>query len=157
MTDNINEKIDLFVYDFDGVLTDNMAYVSESGEESVRVNRSDGLAISMIKKMGKRQLILSTEENPVVSKRADKLGIECLQGSKDKKASLKAYCDNHSISLERVLFIGNDVNDQCLLDVVGVSCAPADAYPDYKDHVTIVFKSNGGYGVIRELYSMLIN
>ena len=57
-------------YDFDGVMTDNTVLVDENGTESVRVNRSDGLAVSEFKKMGFAQAILSTEKNQVVSKRA---------------------------------------------------------------------------------------
>ena len=75
----------LFVYDFDGVLTDNTVYVDQNGIETVRVNRADGLAISMLKNEGRTQLILSTETNPVVSKRAEKLGIPVVQGSETKK------------------------------------------------------------------------
>ena len=54
-------KINLIVYDFDGVMTDNCALVDEKGNELVKVNRSDGLAISKIKEKGIKQIILSTE------------------------------------------------------------------------------------------------
>ena len=48
---NLNyEKIKLFVYDFDGVMTNNKAYVDNQGNEFVQVNRADGLGISEIKK-----------------------------------------------------------------------------------------------------------
>ena len=55
------KKINLIVYDFDGVMTDNCALVDEKGNELVKVNRSDGLAISKIKEKGIKQIILSTE------------------------------------------------------------------------------------------------
>ena len=60
-------------YDFDGVMTDNKVILSETGEELVTVNRSDGLAISYFKKLNVKQYIISTEKNQVVSKRAKKL------------------------------------------------------------------------------------
>ena len=43
--------IQLIVYDFDGVMTDNRVYVDQDGREMVRVNRADGLGISGIKKL----------------------------------------------------------------------------------------------------------
>ena len=69
---NLNyEKIKLFVYDFDGVMTNNKAYVDNQGNEFVQVNRADGLGISE-KKIGFKQIILSSEKNLVVSARAKK-------------------------------------------------------------------------------------
>jgi 3-deoxy-D-manno-octulosonate 8-phosphate phosphatase KdsC-like HAD superfamily phosphatase len=65
-------------------MTDNRIFVDEFGNESVKVNRADGLAISKIKKMGLQQIILSTEKNPVVQKRAAKLGLFCLSGKDNK-------------------------------------------------------------------------
>jgi len=49
-------KIKLIVYDFDGVMTDNTAIVDQNGNESVIVNRSDGLGISLIKSLGSNKL-----------------------------------------------------------------------------------------------------
>ena len=72
----MSKKFDLIVYDFDGVLTNNKFYLSQDGMESVQLNRSDGLAISLIKKLGYRQFIFSSEENELVKKRAEKLKIE---------------------------------------------------------------------------------
>ena len=50
-----NKKIDckrikLIISDFDGVLTDNRVLVDEDGREAVFVNRSDGLAVGMLRK-----------------------------------------------------------------------------------------------------------
>ena len=72
-------SIKLLVYDFDGVMTDNKVYVDQDGKEMVQVNRADGLGISMIKKLGIVQIILSTEANPVVSSWASKLDISWRQ------------------------------------------------------------------------------
>ena len=85
----MNNKIDIIIYDFDGVMTNNKVYVDQNGNETVQVNRADGLGISEIKKLGIEQIIISTEKNPVVVKRAEKLGISCMQGIENKKAALK--------------------------------------------------------------------
>ena len=52
LTDLKGADVDLIVYDFDGVMTDNRVWVNEDGVESVAVNRGDGLGVSMIKKLG---------------------------------------------------------------------------------------------------------
>ena len=109
MKNSLNKiQIELIAYDFDGVLTDNKVYLSEDGVESVQVNRSDGLAIKEIKKMGLKQIIISTEKNKVVKKRAEKLNIECFYGIDDKKNTLSNFCNENSIDLKKVIFIGNE-------------------------------------------------
>ena len=83
-------KIAALVMDFDGVHTDDTASVDSSGGESVRVSRRDGLGLERLRKSGRcRLLILSKERNPVVSRRAEKLGIECLQACEDKVTALE--------------------------------------------------------------------
>ena len=63
---NFND-IKLFVFDFDGVLTNNKFFLDENGFESVQLSRSDGLAFSILNKLNKKVLILSTEKNPIVT------------------------------------------------------------------------------------------
>ena len=89
------QTIQLIAYDFDGVMTDNTVMVNQDGIESVRVHRGDGWAISQIKKQNISQIIISTEKNPVVSKRAEKLGLPCIQGCDDKKSALTDYCNEN--------------------------------------------------------------
>ena len=64
------DNIDVFVFDFDGVLTNNMVYLDQNGKESVSCSRGDGLAFDALRKLKKSAYILSTEKNTVVSARA---------------------------------------------------------------------------------------
>ena len=112
-------KLKLLVYDFDGVMTDNKVYIDQNGIESVQVNRADGLGVSEIKKLGLKQLIISTEKNSVVGSRAEKLKIPFLQGIDDKKSSLINYCKEINIDLKHVGFVGNDINDKEAMEIVG--------------------------------------
>src|SRR5262249_7735920 len=57
----------LAVFDFDGVMTDNRVWVDEDGGESVACNRSDGLGLEKLRRLGLDLYVLSTESNPVVS------------------------------------------------------------------------------------------
>ncbi len=149
------DKIKLFVYDFDGVMTDNRVLVSDDGHEAVFCNRSDGMAVIKIKKLGLQQVIISTETNPVVSMRAKKLGIEVLQGIEDKATVLKKYCEKLKVSLKDVLYVGNDINDLDAMKLVGIGVSPADGDESIKKISKIITKAKGGYGVIRELYKMM--
>ena len=141
----------LVVYDFDGVMTDNRVILSEDGSESIVVNRSDGLAVSILKSRGIPQLIMSTERNKVVSERAKKLGIPALQGVSDKHVSLKKYCRQKNIPLKDVLYIGNDLNDLEAMQSVGYSVCPSDASEEIRAIAMLVLDKAGGSGVVREL------
>ena len=123
------EAVRLVVYDFDGVMTDNRVFVNQEGVETVAANRSDGLGIGMIRKMGIEQRILSTETNPVVARRAEKIGVEATHGSADKGSALIALAAETSVSLSEILYVGNDVNDADAMGMAGFKVAPADAHP----------------------------
>ena len=149
------EKIELIVYDFDGVMTNNKAIIDQFGNESVIVNRSDGLAITYFKKDNMPQLILSTEENPIVNKRAEKLKIPCIHGVWNKKEELEKYLKLNNINKDKVIYIGNDLNDFEVMKYVGFSVAPNDAVKDIKDIAGYVTNAKGGDGVVRELWDMI--
>ena len=150
------KNIKLIVYDFDGVMTDNKVYIYQDGSEMVQVNRGDGLGVSEIKKLGMKQIILSTEKNPVVSARAKKLKIDCLQGVDNKKNVLIDYCSQNKIQIENVAFVGNDINDKEAMEIVGTRFSPSDAHENIKNISDHVFETKGGEGVIRELLDLLI-
>ena len=143
--------LDLIVYDFDGVMTDNRVLVLDNGREAVFCNRSDGLAVGLIRKQGVRQIILSTEENSVVSARAKKLKLECIQGVADKKKALRNYCENKKYNFAKVLYIGNDLNDLEVMKGVGFPVAPSDACAEIKKIAKLILPQKGGKGVLRGL------
>ena len=148
-------KIKLIVYDFDGVMTDNKVYVDQDGKETVQVNRGDGLGISEIKKLGIEQIIISTEKNLVVMKRAEKLGIGCMQGIENKKAALIDYCENNNFDLQNVGYVGNDINDKEVMGIVGITYCPLDAHKSIQDISDNILQTKGGDGVIRELLDLI--
>ena len=80
--------IQVFVFDFDGVLTDNLVHIDSNGIEFVSCNRSDGLAFDVIKKLKKPVYILSSEKNSVVTARAKKLNVRAIHGVADKVEAL---------------------------------------------------------------------
>jgi len=150
------QKCELLVFDFDGVMTDNRVLVFQDGTEAVFCNRSDGIGIEILRNAGYKMLILSSEVNPIVKTRAEKLKIDIIHGTTDKKTVLLQYCDSHKISQENVCYVGNDINDLEVMEAVGFRIAPSDAYPAILGIADIVTKAKGGKGVIRELAEVII-
>lgn len=147
--------INLIIYDFDGVMTDNRVLLSDTGEESVFVNRSDGLAVKIIKNMRIAQMIVSTETGAVVMARAKKLDIPFIQSVGDKKKLVREYLAKNKIDGGKVIFVGNDINDKGAMESVGWPIAPADAHREIKKIAKITLRTKGGHGVVRELLDIL--
>jgi len=149
------ENIKIVFFDFDGVFTNNQVIISQTGEESVICNRSDGLGLSMLRNMNIDMAIISTETNPVVKMRADKLKIDCYQACEDKLKILKDIINKKNIPIEQVAYVGNDINDITCLNSVGLPVAVADAYHQVKKTSKIILKKKGGYGAVREFCEIL--
>ena len=151
------EKVSLVVFDFDGVMTDNRVWVSESGEESVAANRGDGMGVEMLLDAGIRAVIISTEPNPVVSVRAKKLGLPYFHDVGNKSEVLKAYLEKESISPNETIYVGNDVNDSACFPLVACAVAVADAQDEVRRAADQILKHRGGFGAVREVCDILLN
>lgn len=148
--------IKLIVFDFDGVFTNNKVYLDEEGCESVQCNRGDGMGISLLKKTRIPLFILSTEKNPIVLKRAEKLGIPAFNNVENKLQFLEEYICKSNISSDSVCYVGNDVNDLECLKKVGLPVVPSDAHEEVKKFARIILKNKGGDGAVREFCDMFL-
>ena len=151
------ENIDAFIFDFDGVLTNNLVFVDQDGKELVSCNRSDGLAFDVLRKLKKPSYILSTEKNPIVSARAKKLKIQAIQGVEDKVKELLSLAKTNEYNLNRILYVGNDINDYKAMKLCGYSACPSDSHEKIRSIATFVLQKKGGNGVIRELLEVKLN
>lgn len=142
--------------DFDGVHTDDRVQVDQHGVESVRVSRSDGLGISLLRQAGIGFVIISKERNPVVSARAAKLGVDVLQGIDDKVFALEGWLRERDLDAREVAYVGNDLNDLPVMALVGWPVAVADAHPLVRRAARLVLSRNGGDGAVREVCELVL-
>ena len=148
-------ELRLVVFDFDGVMTDGRVIVHQNGE-SVVCSRRDGLGVEALRRAGVPALVLSKETNPVVTARADKLRIPCVQGIDDKAAFLRRYLDEHGIPAPFVAYVGDDVNDIECLRMVGLPVAVQDAHPTARREAALVLNARGGLGAVREFCDLVL-
>ncbi|MCA9248778.1 MAG: acylneuraminate cytidylyltransferase [Planctomycetales bacterium] len=144
------------VFDFDGVMTDNRVLVQQDGSEAVYCNRGDGWGISRLREEGIPMLVLSTEENPVVAARCQKLDIRCLQGFREKLVPLREWLHEHAIDPRHVIYLGNDENDVACLEFVGCGAVVSDAHEIAVPAADIVLESRGGKGAVREVCHLVL-
>ena len=143
--------------DFDGCLTDDRVWLNQDGEEFVAANRKDGLAVKRLKNLGIQVVITSTETNKVVLARGTKMGVEVLQGLADKAEYIEQYLKQKNLSWNDVWYIGNDVNDLGAIGKAKLSICPADAVKKVRKAVDLILETNGGYGVLSEIVTLLEN
>ena len=149
-------RVRLLALDFDGVFTDNTVYVFQDGREAVRCWRSDGLGLALLGGVGVEAVIISTEVNPVVSARARKLRLRCVQGCHDKLGALEAILRKRKLSPGQVAFVGNDINDAPCLKRVGLPIVVRDAHPDVIGLAAYRTRARGGFGAVREVCDLIV-
>jgi YrbI family 3-deoxy-D-manno-octulosonate 8-phosphate phosphatase len=138
-------------FDFDGVFTDNTVYVTQDGVESVRCWRSDGLGLERVRSIGIKTLIISSENNPVVMARAQKIKLRFKQGVLDKAAEILAACKCFQIDPKETMFVGNDINDIPAFQSIGIPVGVADSHPDIYPYIIFRTQKQGGLGAVREI------
>ena len=150
-------KIKLVLTDIDGVWTDGGMYYDQADTELKKFNTSDSAGVVFLRLLGIPMGIITGENTPIVTRRAEKLKISlvCL-GIQNKLQAAKLVCEEMNISLEEVAYIGDDLNDATLLSAVGFSAVPANA-PSYMDrYAKTRLTKKGGEGAFREFVELLL-
>ena len=143
-------RLDFVIFDFDGVMTDNGVWVSETGDEMARCDRGDGWGLGRLTAAGVRTAIVSTEKRSIAAARAAKLGIPCHLAVADKGTFVTRLIADAGADPAHVAYVGNDVNDLPAMMLVGCPVAVADAHPDVLRIARIVLDKPGGRGAVRE-------
>ena len=121
-------EVKLLVMDVDGVLTDAGMYYTDNGLELKKFNTRDGKGIELIRNIGLKTAILTSENTQIVARRAKKLAIDDVyQGLTDKTEALWELMKKYDLIASQVCYIGDDVNDIEVMKQVGVKVAVADA------------------------------
>lgn len=150
-----NKKIKLFLSDVDGTLTDGGMYYSENGDEIKKFNTRDGMGFQLLREAGIKIGIITSENTEIVTRRARKLKVDYLYQSKrhgGKLAVARDLCAEMGITLDEVVYVGDDINCLELLSKVGRAFCPNDACEKVKSIQGVnVLSRKGGEGVIREI------
>lgn len=151
------EEIQLVVFDFDGVFSDNRVWTNDRGEESVACFRGDSAGLRRLDEVGVEYFVLTSETNDAVPARARKIRIDCVRGIEDKLPVLTAELERRGFSPAETAYVGNDINDAECLAAVGLAVVPADAWPEVLPLAGVVLTRPGGHGCVRELCDAIWN
>lgn len=151
------KRIRIVILDVDGVLTDGSIIYDANGVEYKRFHVHDGYGIFRGREKGLKFAIISGRISKVTEFRAQRLKItDVHQGSEDKVSAFRRIIKKYKLTPDEVCFIGDDEFDLPLLQLVGISAAPADAMSRVKREVDFVSGKRGGRGAVREIIDMIL-
>ena len=148
-------RVRLAVLDVDGVLTDGRLYYGPEGEALKTFDVRDGHGIVRLRDQVDFGVI-SGRPGMATRKRLEELGFKHLVFSQVDKLAGYATLGHLGIADDEVAYMGDDVNDIPLLRRVGLSAAPADAFPEVLSAVRFVSRFPGGRGAVRELCELIL-
>jgi len=151
------KSITTFIFDMDGVLTDGSLLILNDTEWLRKMDIKDGYAMHVAANNGYKMVVISGSTSEASKKRLHHLGVQDIfMGVPDKKELLQKYMAEQNINPDEVLYMGDDIPDYDCMDVVGISCCPADAVNDLKQIVDYISPFNGGHGCVRDVIEKVL-
>lgn len=153
----IMNDITTFIFDVDGVLTDGSVHISPTGEMLRTMNIRDGFAMKAAVESGYNVCIISGGSNEGVRIRLKNLGItDIYMATPDKVETFKEYCELYAVLPEQVLYMGDDIPDFHVMQLVGLPTCPQDSSPEIKGISSYISHKNGGKGAARDVIEQVM-
>ncbi|MVZ63300.1 KdsC family phosphatase [Sphingobacterium humi] len=150
-------KIKAVILDVDGVLTDGTLQVTEAGEQLRTFYVKDGYAMQLAVKMGLHLWVISGGKSEGVRKRLEGLGIQEIHlGVSNKRDVLESLMQQYEIESEYLLYVGDDMPDYEVMQLVGIAACPQDAVEDIKQISHYMSPFKGGRGVVRDILEKIL-
>ena len=149
--------IKTFIFDVDGVLTNNEVIILENGRLIRRMNIRDSFAIKTALRKGYRVAIITGGKSSGVKENLKNLGITDLYTGVDSK--VEAFEDlvmMHDLDPGTVLYMGDDIPDYEVMSLVGLACCPADAAIEIRSISTYASSLKGGEGCARDVIEKVL-
>ena len=156
MLDRLKD-ITTFVFDVDGVLTNGNILVTETGEQLRQFNIKDGFAMQLAIKKGYRIGVITGAKTEAVKMRLQGLGVQDIYLNASYKMPLfQQFLAKQQLKASEVLYVGDDLPDQEIMEMVSIAVAPADAVQEIKDVSHYISPNNGGACVVREVIEKVL-
>ncbi|MDP2423782.1 MAG: HAD-IIIA family hydrolase [Bacteroidales bacterium] len=150
-------KIKVFVFDYDGVLTDGNVILLNDGDVLRSANVKDGYAMQLAAKKGYRIVIISGGKSDSILRRFEVLKItDVFLGVENKIEVFENYLAENRIEPAEVLYMGDDIPDYEIMQRVGVPTCPADAAEEIKSISKYISHKNGGHGCVRDVIEQVL-
>ena len=150
-------KIKLLAFDIDGVLSASTIPVGDDGQPMRTANIKDGYAIHLALKLGMPVAIITGGTHEPVRRRYESLGSQDVHlGCSNKMETYLALLQKYGIKDENVLYMGDDIPDYEVMQIVGLPVCPADAAVEIKQLSKYISPINGGEGCGRDVIEQVM-
>lgn len=150
-------KINTFIFDVDGVLTNGTLTIMPDGELVRHMNVKDGYAMKNALNKGFRVCIISGGTNEGVRNRLQALGIEdVFLGAHDKIKQYNELVKKYNLKPENILYMGDDVPDYPVMKLVGLPACPNDAVREIQQVSKYISDKKGGEGCVRDVIEQVL-
>lgn len=150
-------KINTFIFDVDGVLTDGKVFVMESGEVVRNVNSKDGYALHLAIRKNYTIVIISGGNNKAIQNMLTKTGVQHIFiNQHDKLQCYKDFINTHNLNDEQILYMGDDLPDYEVMSRVGAATCPNNSAPEIKAICCYISPNNGGEGCVRDIIEQVM-
>lgn len=150
-------QITTFMFDVDGVLSSNMVQLLP-GEEPIRTaNIKDGYAMQLAAKKGYRLVIITGGKSEAVEERYSRLGIQDIyMRSSIKMKDFNEVVEKYQLSMDEIMYMGDDIPDLEVMNKVAVPCCPSDAAQEIKKASVYISDKEGGMGCARDIIEQVM-
>ncbi len=150
-------QINTLIFDVDGVLTNGMVTIMPDGELVRHMNIKDGYALKAAIDKGLNVCIISGGKNEGVRTRLANLGIKDIYlGAHDKIKQYKELVKKYELKPKNVLYMGDDIPDYPVMELVGLPCCPNDAAPEIQGISKYISYKKGGEGCVRDIIEQIL-
>lgn len=150
-------KIELMIFDVDGVMTDGRLYYDANGEAMKAFHVLDGAGLKALAAAGVTTAVISGRDSPMTAKRCAELGIRHVhQGVDDKIAAFEGLRETLGVTADACGYMGDDHIDVPVMRRVGFAATVPGAADGVSDFAHWVSRREGGSGAVREVCDLLV-
>jgi 3-deoxy-D-manno-octulosonate 8-phosphate phosphatase (KDO 8-P phosphatase) len=151
------KAVKAFIFDIDGVLTDNSVQITEAGEYLRTMHVRDGQSLKWAIKAGFQVGIITGGRSEGAKKRMLELGVqEYYSGIADKLPAFQSFVQRTGISPLEICYMGDDLPDLPVLRKVMLSACPNDAVAEVMDICDYISPFTGGKGCVRDIVEKVL-
>jgi 3-deoxy-D-manno-octulosonate 8-phosphate phosphatase (KDO 8-P phosphatase) len=150
-------NVRLMAFDIDGVMTDGRLYFSPDGDEMKTFFSRDGLGLKMLARSGVKLAIITGRDSPIVTRRAENLGIDLVfQGIEDKRGAMARLLEREGLDFSQAGYMGDDVVDLGVMNACGFCATVPDCHGSVRQIADYVARAPAGAGAVREVCELLL-
>jgi len=150
-------KIKAFIFDIDGVLSQQTIALNSFGVPNRTINLRDGYALQLAVKKGYPVGVISGSSSKEYKKRLKLLGVNDIYlNSRSKLDHFNDFIKKHNLNKSDVLFMGDDIPDFEVMKEAGISVCPSDADSEIRQVASYISDKKGGEGCVRDVIEQVL-